>query len=214
MITLIQFPWSPFCISVRRILERHEIPYRIKNISAADRAPIILATKGRAYTVPCLIDGRTVVADFTDFGQEVARHIDRKYKLGLFPRDKEGIQGILARFIENDLEGVGFKIDDSYVIPRLPLVERTMLTRFKERKFGKGCVAQWARDRAKLNRQFADLLKPIDNILASSEYLVANRPLFVDYDLYGIVENYLYSGKTKLPPLKQLQRWHRVMSRR
>ncbi len=89
-----------------------------------------------------------------------------------------------------------------------------MLTRFKERKFGKGCVTQWTRDRAKLTRQFADLLKPIDNMLASSEYLIAECPLFVDYDLYGIVENYLFSGKTKLPPLKQLQRWHRAMSRR
>ncbi len=214
MITLIQFPWSPFCISIRRILERHKIAHRIKNVAASDRAPIIRATKGRAYTVPCLIDGKTAVADFTDFGQEVARYVDRKYKLGLFPRDKEGIQTILARYIENDLEGVGFKVDDSYVIPTLPLVDRTLLTRFKERKFGKDCVAQWTRDRAKLNRQFADLLKPMDNMLAWSEYLVAERPLFVDYDLYGIVENYLYCGKTKLPPLNQLQRWHRAMSRR
>lgn len=144
----------------------------------------------------------------------MARYVDRKYKLGLFPRDKEGIQRILARYIENDLEGVGFKVDDSYVIATLPLVERTMLTRHKERKFGKGCIAQWAKDRPQLNRQFADLLKPIDNMLASSEYLVADRPLFVDYDLFGIVENYLYCGRTKLPPLKQLQRWHRAMSRR
>ena len=75
-------------------------------------------------------------------------------------------------------------------------------------------LAQWTRDRAKLNRQFADLLKPIDNMLAGSEYLIADRLLFVDYNLYGIVENYLFSGKTKLPPLKQLQRWHRAMSRR
>jgi len=180
MITLIQFPWSPFCVSIRRIMECHRIPHRIKNVAASDRAPIILATKGRAYSVPCLIDGKTVVADFTDFGQEVARYVDRKHKLGLFPRDKEG----------------------------------TTLTRFKERKFGKGCVTQWARDRSKLNRQFADLLKPIDNMLAESEYLVTERPLFVDYDLYGIVENYLYSGKTKLPPLKQLRRWHNAMSRR
>ena len=89
-----------------------------------------------------------------------------------------------------------------------------MLIRFKERKFGKGCLQQWTRDRAKLNRQFADLLRPIDNMLAGSDYLIADRPLFVDYDLYGIVENYLFSGKTKLPPLKQLQRWHRAMSRR
>jgi glutathione S-transferase len=214
MITLIQFPWSPFCITIRRILEWHKIPHRVTNIPSHNRETVIKATKGRAYTVPCLIDGKTIVADFTDFGQEVARYIDRKYKFNLFPRDKEGIQSILSRYIENDLEGVGFKVNDTYVWPTLPLVERIMQLRHKERKFGKGCVTQWTRDRAKLNHQFADLLEPIDNMLASSEYLIAERPLFVDYDLYGIVENYLFSGKTKLPPLKQLQRWHRVMSRR
>ncbi|MGD0059743.1 MAG: glutathione S-transferase N-terminal domain-containing protein [Verrucomicrobiia bacterium] len=214
MITLIQFPWSPFCISIRRILERNQIPHRLQTISSQHRDPVIRATKGRAYTVPCLIDGKTAVADFTDFGQEVARYIDRKYKLGLFPRNTEGIQAILARYIENDLEGIGFKVDDSYVIPTLPLVERVMLTRFKERKFGRGCIQQWTKDRAKLNRQFAELLVPMDNMLASSPFLIADRPLFVDYDLCGILSNYLYCGKTMLPHLKNLQRWHRAMSHR
>ena len=213
MITLIQFPWSPFCITNRRILERHRIPHRIQNVSTQQREAVIRATKGRAYTVPCLIDGGTVVADFTDFGQEVARYIDRKHMLGLFPRDKEGVQSILARYIENDLEMVGFKVNDSYVIPTLPLVERVMLVRFKERKFGKGCVAQWTRDRAKLNRQFTALLAPLDNMLASSEFLVADHALFVDYDLFGIFGNYLHNGKTKLPKLNHLQRWHHTMSR-
>ena len=213
MITLIQFPWSPFCITIRRILQRHQIPHRIKNVAAHKRDDIIRATKGRAYTVPCIIDGKTVVADFTDFGQEVARYVDRRFKLGLFPRDKEGVQAILARYIENDLEGIGFKVNDSYVNPTRPLVERVMLTRHKERKFGKGCVAQWAKDRAKLNRQFADLLVPLDNMLATSEFLVADRALFVDYDLFGILGNYLYNGKTKLPPLRNLQHWHHAMSR-
>jgi glutathione S-transferase len=214
MITIIQIPWSPFCITIRRILERHGIPHRIQNVSSHERESVARATKGRAYTVPCLIDGTTAVADFTDFGQEIARYVDRKYKLGLFPRDKEGVQAILARYIENDLEGIGFKVNDSYVIPTRPLVERVMLIRHKERKFGKGCVAQWAKDRAKLNRQFAGLLAPFDNMLASSEFLVAERALFLDYDLFGILGNYLFFGKTKLPPLKHLRRWHMTMSRR
>jgi glutathione S-transferase len=47
-----------------------------------------------------------------------------------------------------------------------------------------------------------------------SPFLIADRPLFVDYDLYGILGNYLYCGTTKLPNLKSLQRWHRAMSRR
>lgn len=214
MITLIQFPWSPFCITIQRILDRNEIPYRNQTIASHTRHEVIRATKGRGYTVPCIIDGKTVVADFTDFGQEVARYINRKYKLALFPRDKEGIQAILSRYIENDLEGVGFKVNDSYMIPTRPLVERVMLTRFKERKFGKGCVQQWAEDRAKLNRQFAALLAPLDNMLASSAFLIDSQPLFVDYNLFGILGNYLHSGKTKLPPLKNLPRWHAALSRR
>jgi len=32
MLTLIQFPWSPFCITVRHILEQHGILFRLRNI--------------------------------------------------------------------------------------------------------------------------------------------------------------------------------------
>ncbi len=209
MITLIQFPWSPFCITVRRILERHRIAHRIRNIRPdSDRGVVIRATKGRGYTVPCLVDGKTAITDATAFGQEVARYVDRKYRLGLFPPDQEGIQFVLAQYIENQLEDVGFRVNDSYVIPTLPLVERVMVTRHKERKFGKGCVEQWTRERAKLSRRFGELLEPFDNMLASSPFLLGERPLFVDYDLYGIIENFLYSGKTRLPALKNLRRWH------
>lgn len=213
MLTLIQFPWSPFCITVRRILERNKIPHRIRTIRSHDRAEVIRATKGRGYTVPCLIDGKRAVADFTDFGQEVARYVDRKHRLGLFPRDKEGIQYLLSRYIENELESVGFKVNDGHVIPKLPLVERVMVIRHKERKFGRGCVAQWTRERPQLIAEFTKLLRPVDNMLASSPFLLGHKPLFVDYNLCGILGNYLYSGKTRLPNLKHLKRWHAEMNR-
>ena len=212
MITLIQFPWSPFCITIRHILERHGIPHRIRNIPNHDRTVVINATDGHAYTVPCILDGEIAVADWTDFGQEVARFVNDKFKLGLFPTDQEGLQLILAQYIENDLEDISFRVNDSYVLPTLPRIERVMVTRHKERKFGKGCVAQWTRDRQKLSIEFARRLAPLDSILASSTFLTGNQPLFVDYDLYGILGNYLFNGKTKLPALKHLRRWHHVMS--
>jgi glutathione S-transferase len=212
--TLIQFPWSPFCVTVRRILERNRIPFRIRNIQCHDRAAIIRATGGRGHTVPCILDGQRAVCDETDFGQEVARYLDRRFRLSLFPKDKDGIQLIVSRYIENDLEMVGFKVNDSYVIPSRPLVERVMLVRHKERKFGRGCVQEWVSHRKWLNAQFAELLEPIDTMLASSPFLLTNRPLFVDYNLFGVVGNYLYSGKTKLPDLQHLQRWHLAMSRK
>jgi glutathione S-transferase len=215
MLTLIQIPHSPFCIGVRHILDRNGIPYRIHHLPPYDdRAAVIRPTKGRGSTVPCLLDGRKAVVDETDLGQEVARYLDRKFDLGLFPKNRDGIQEILARHIENDLESVGFKVTDSYLLPQLPLVQRVNAFRWKERKFGKGCVQQWAKERPQLCKQFAALLKPFDNMLSDSPFLLGDRPLFVDYDLFGIIGNYLYNGKTRLPPLRHLKRWHRVMLQR
>lgn len=211
MLTLIQFPWSPFCITIRHILKRHHIPFKLHNIPFHDRASIITATKGRGHSVPCLVDGKRALCDATDFGQEVARYVDRRFTLDLFPKEFEGIQLILSRYIENELESVGFKVNDTYVIPKRPLVERVMMVRHKERKFGKGCVREWTAHRRQLRTRFADLLEPIDNMLASSPFLLSERPLFVDYNLYGVLENYLFNGNTKLPSLKHLRRWHRRM---
>jgi glutathione S-transferase len=211
MFTLIQFPWSPFCITIRHILTCHRIPFRLHNIAYHDRAPIITATKGQGHTVPCLIDGKRGICDATDFGQEVARYVDRRYRLNLFPKNLDGMQVILSRYIENDLESVGFKVNDTYVIPTRPLIERTMLIRHKERKFGRGCVREWTSHRRYLCTQFAELLKPIDNMLAASPFLLTDRPLFVDYSLYGVLGNYLFNGKTKLPNLNHLRRWHQRM---
>jgi len=211
VLTLLQFPWSPFCITTELILKRHKIPFRIRNIPSYDRAEVIRTTGGRGWTVPCIIDGKKAITDTTDFGQEVARYLNAKFKLGLFPRDKDGMQTILVRYIENDLESFGFKVNDSYVIPTRPLVERTMLIRHKERRFGRGCLQQWTRERAQLNRQFAELLRPLDNMLASSPFLLGEKPLFADYSLYGVLGNYLFSGKTKLPNLKHVRRWRSAM---
>ncbi len=70
--------------------------------------------------VPCLIDGKRGICDLTDFGQEVAHYVDRHYRLNLFPKDLDGLQLILSCYIENDLESVGFKVNDTYVIPTAP----------------------------------------------------------------------------------------------
>ena len=122
------------------------------------------------------------------------------------------MQLILSRYIENDLESVGFKVNDAYVIPTRPLIERTMLIRHKERKFGRGCVREWTTHRQYLCAQFTELLKPIDSMLAASPFLLTDRPLFVDYSLYGVLGNYLFNGKTKLPNLKHLRHWHLAMN--
>lgn len=104
-------------------------------------------------------------------------------------------------------------MNDTYVLPKRPLAERVMMIRHKERRFGKGCVRERTAQRRDLCAQFADLLKPIDNMLAASPFLLADRPLFVDYNLYGVVENYCFNGKTRLLGLKHLRRWQRTVNK-
>ena len=49
-------------------------------------------------------------------------------------------------------------------------------------------------------------------MLAHSEFLLAERPLFVDFDLFGMLENFLFSGHYALPKSQpNLRGWHRRM---
>jgi len=58
MIELIQFPWSPFCIVQRRILEYARVRFKITNIPIGDRSLVWRVTKQRYYQVPVIRDGK------------------------------------------------------------------------------------------------------------------------------------------------------------
>lgn len=213
-INLIQLPFSPFCISIRRMLDWAGAKYRATNLTYADRRAAVAATRGAYYQVPVLVDGRKTIWDKTDFGQEVARYVDAKFKLGCFPPQLEGLQRLLAQHIENDVEGAAFRIGDTHLIPTMPLYERTMAIRHKERKFGKGCVESWRSHLEWWRQQLHDALAPYDQMLDYNRFLLGERPYFVDFDLHGVLGNYLFTGKTKLPAdLKNLRRWHAAMAK-
>ncbi|TAK08726.1 MAG: hypothetical protein EPO39_04000 [Candidatus Manganitrophaceae bacterium] len=158
-------------------------------------------------------DGDQVVWDQTDFGQEIAHHLDRKFNLGLFPPNLEGIQAILARYIENELESVGFKLNDIHYLSWLPdTYDRAMFLRHKERKFGAGCLDAWRRQEAQLQGELEALLIPIDQMLQESPFLVDRRPRFVDFDLLGILDNYTFSGHNAIPGrFKAIGRWREAI---
>ena len=45
-------------------------------------------------------------------------------------------------------------------------------------------------------------------------FLLDQRPRFVDFDLYGILANFLYSGRYRLPAAhSHLRQWYRRMTR-
>jgi glutathione S-transferase len=214
MIELIQFPWSPFCIVQRRILEFSGAPFKITNISSSDRSLVWKLTKERYYGVPIIKDGKNVIFELNDDSQVIAKYLDEELNLGLFPPELEGVQSILWRYIENEIEGATFRLNDIYWKEHTPKTEQVHFLRHKERKFGRGCIGQWYAQRNDWLKQLEQKLLPFEEMLAHQPFLLGQQPRFVDFDLFGMLENFLYSGHYELPAAHpQIKDWYRRMAR-
>lgn len=214
MIELVQFPWSPFCIVQRRILEYAGVKFKVTNIPNGDRSLVWKLTRERYYGVPIIRDGRSVVFEVSDDSQVIAKYLDSKLGLGFFPWSLEGVQSILWRYIENDIEGPCFRLNDIYWRELVPTPDRVRFLRHKERKFGRGCIDQWKVQRQDLLAQLEERLVPFEEMLMYRPFLLDERPRFVDFDLFGMLGNFLYSGHYRLPVKhSHLREWHRRMAR-
>jgi glutathione S-transferase len=163
--------------------------------------------------VPIIRDGRNVVFEVGDDSQDIAKYLDWKLKLGLFPAELEGVQSLLWRYIENDIEGVGFKLNDIYYQEFVTTADQLPFIRHKERKFGRGCIDQWRAQRKTLLQQLEPRLLPFEEMLMPHDFLLGDRPRFVDFNLYGMLGNFLFSGHYRLPARhKQIQNWYRRMT--
>jgi glutathione S-transferase len=214
MIELIQFPWSPFCIVQRRILEAAGARFKITNIPNGDRRLVWRVTRQRYYQVPVIRDGRTVVFETDEDSQVIAKYLDNKLQLGLFPPQWEGVQNLLWRHIENDIEGIGFKLNDAWAREFVPVADWLPFLRHKERRFGRGCLDEWRARQRELLAELTRRLGLFERMLATRSFLLDGRPRFVDFDLFGMLANFLYSGHHRLPrACPCLRDWYGRMSR-
>jgi glutathione S-transferase len=214
MIQLIQFPWSPFCIVQRRILEYSGAKFKIINIPNGERSLVWKLTKGRYYQVPVIKDGRNVVFETSEDSQVIAKYLDNRFQLELFPREFEGVQRILWRYIESEVEGHGFKLNDIYSQEFVPQSDWLRFLRHKERKFGPRCLDQWREQQPRLLEGLTASLLPFEQMLLTHPFLLSVRPCFVDFDLYGMLGNFLYSGHYELPPAHpRIRDWYGHMSK-
>jgi glutathione S-transferase len=61
--------------------------------------------------------------------------------------------------------------------------------------------------------QLEALLVPFEEMLIQKPFLLDERPRFLDFDLYGMLGNFLYSGHYHLPAEHtRLKAWHRRMT--
>ncbi len=214
MIELIQFPWSPFCIVQRRILEYGRIPFKITNIPNGDRSLVWRMTKERYYQVPIIRDGKDVIFETGENSQVIAKYLDVRFQLGLFTPSWRGIQSILWQHIENEIEGPCFKLNDIYWQEFVPKADQLRFLRHKERKFGRGCIDQWRAEQKSLLANLAEQLIPFEQMLLRKPFLLDAQPRFVDFDLFGMLSNFLFSGHYKLPEAHtNVKTWFGKMSK-
>jgi len=214
MIELIQFPWSPYCLVIHKILEFSGKPFRITNIPNVERSLVWRLTQQRYYGVPIIRDGRSVIFEVDEESQVIAKYLDGKLRLGLFPWELEGVQAIIWRHIESEIEGLTFKLNDIYWQEFVPKAEQVAFLRHKERKFGRGCLEEWRSQQKFLLARLEEKLVPYEEMLIHKEFLLSDRPHFVDFDLYGMLANFLFSGHYRLPVAhNRLRAWCRRMDR-
>jgi glutathione S-transferase len=210
---LVQIPYSPFCLVQRRILEFAGARFRVVNVPNSDRSRVWRLTRQRYYAVPVLKHGRAVVFETDDYSQVIAKYLDTECGLGLFPPQFEGVQDILWRYFENEIEAVAFRLNDIYYRENLPRADWLGFIRHKERKFGRGCLDRWRKEQPRLLAELERRLVPCEQMLRCRPFLLDTRPLFVDFDLYGMLANFLYSGHYTLPDAHPLLRdWHARMT--
>jgi len=214
MVELIQFAWSPYCIVQRRVLEYSGQKFKVIDIPNTERSLVWKLTRQRYYQVPVLRDGKDVLFETDPNSQVIAKYLDQKFSLGLFPRKWEGVQDLIWPYFEDVIEGLGFKLNDIYFEEFLPPKETLAFIRQKERKFGRGCIDQWRAQQKSLLAELKQKLVPCEEMLLTRDFLLDDVPCFLDFDLFGMLGNFLYSGHYDLPGShKRLAAWYGRMAK-
>ena len=213
---LYQYTYSPFCIPIEMLLRHSGIGFEVVNLPVGDPSAVIKLTKGEYYQVPVLEDvfSHEVIFDKSPDGVDVPRYIDNLAPLlRLFPSEVEGLHRILIHYIENECESRSFKVCDANWDKWIKNdLERGLLRRHKERKFGVGCLDQWARDIKELTAAFHHCVQPFEMLLNKTPFLTGERPVYADYALCGVIGNFLFPGNTSLPEnCLMLEAWYTKM---
>lgn len=199
--TLYDLPHSPYCLPIKRILQALGVPFAVEDVPNWDRRKVIELTNGAYYQVPVLAhDGRVVFESRPD-SNDVARYVDTTFAGGrLFPAALEGLHDILVRHLDDEVEAATFRCCDAFYVDSIEdLVARTMVLRHKERKFGRGCLQRWRADIEALRAGAAEHFARFDTILNRHPFLLGPEPVYADFLLWGIVQNYRWNGWNDLP---------------
>jgi glutathione S-transferase len=199
-VVIYQMAHSPFCIPISQALTACGVAFEKREVPNWDRGDVLRLTGGAFYSVPLLVhDGKAIFESGTDT-QDIARHVDTTWAGGrLFPERCEASHACIIEFLENEVEARTFKLVDIHYIPAIAdVVNRGMVVRHKERRFGRGCVEAWRRDAATLRAEADALLSRFETTLRSQPFVIGDAPVYADFLLFGILASFTMNGWNKL----------------
>jgi len=181
---LYRFVYSPFARKVQMLLDLLDRRYTVVEVPYSDRTEIATLTGGYIY-VPVLVDDDgAVVCD----SRRICQHLlaAPAAAAAFVPSPLEGPIWAYADWCDGPLEDVTFRIGSPSVRDRWTSAsDRALYVLVKERKFGAGCVDEWARDRDRLLARAGEMLAPTTRTLAAQPFLFGARPTMADAALYG-----------------------------
>lgn len=181
---LFRLHYSPYARKVQLLLDLLEVDYEVVEVSYSDRTELAQLTGGYIYVPVLLEDDGRVTVESRDICERLLAPPAAAQKLT--PSPNQGPIWAYSDFCDGPLEDVLFRIAspvirDNWSDPG----ERALYTLIKERKFGAGCVEQWARDRDALFARGRKLLAPTLATLAERPFLFGGHPTLADAALYG-----------------------------
>jgi glutathione S-transferase len=195
-VVLYQMVHSPYAIPIRQALTACGVVHETRDVQNWDRGEVIRLTEGSYYQIPLLVHEDRVVFETGGNSLDVARYVDATWAGGcLFPEELAAPNLCLTEWIEDALEGCTFKLADIHYVPAIDdIVDRTMVVRHKERKFGRGCIEQWAREADIIRSELDGLLSRCESTLKNSPFLLGTSPVYADFALFGVLGNLTYNG--------------------
>jgi glutathione S-transferase len=214
-VRILEMAHSPFCIPITRALEACGIGVDREEIPNWDRRRVAEVTDGKYCQVPVLIHSESVVFESGPNTQDVAAYVDKVFANGrLFPASAAGLQDIVIAYLENDVELVTFQLVDPPYLDELDPIDRALVIRHKERKFGPGCVDAWRRNRDQMLAEAEAHFLRFERMLEQRTWLLGDEPVYVDFLLFGILSNFLFKGWNQIPAsCPKLADFHQRLSR-
>lgn len=181
---LYRLEYSCYARKAQMVLDLLGHPYECVDVAFGDRAELAKLTGGYIQ-VPVLVDDDGAVT--VDSRAICAKLVSLEPGRHLVPSPWEGPIWAYADWCDGPLEDVMFRIatplarDGFFRDPW----ERALYVFVKERKFGTGCVDEWARNQGALVARAAELLAPSGETLRRRPFLFGDEPTLADAALYG-----------------------------